>query len=281
MDQNTEQLSRNSSLNIPSSRQKSVNSPNPQDISQHSSWNLDPNQSEAHISEESPVILALSSDTSKEVLGTRSLSPGSSKHETPDVSSKSEYIDSLNENVSHKENYNVKDESNPNEEKQKDSIEQCSSGSEEIIKLDIRGQAAPKFPLQSAKIFFGPPPDGSTIIGPTLDPLPVFQNLLSPCLVGASEGVTVEEVFEEKASSKAVSPEKSLTISLSSGSDKIEQDVLVEEMTIEDEMKEKNYAATTPPKSFAPEDISFNTMSTDYKTICEEYHAKVLIVCAL
>lgn len=280
MDQNTEQLSRNSSLNIPLSQQKSVNSPNPQDISQHSSWNLDPNQSEAHISEESPVILALSSDTSKEVLGTRSLSPGSSKHETPDVSSKSEYIDSLNENVSHKENYNVKDESNPNEEKQKDSIEQCSSGSEEIIKLDIRGQAAPKFPLQSAKIFFGPPPDGSTIIGPTLDPLPVFQNLLSPCLVGASEGVTVEEVFEEKASSKA-SPEKSLTISLSSGSDKIEQDVLVEEMTIEDEMKEKNYAATTPPKSFAPEDISFNTMSTDYKTICEEYHAKVLIVCAL
>lgn len=224
----------------------------------------------------------MSSDTSKDILGTRSLSPSPSKHETAEESSKSEYIDSLNDNTSDKNN-DVKDSSDCNEEKAPNSLEQCSSGSEEIIKLDIRGQAAPKFPLQAAKIFFGPPPDGSTIVGPSLEPvLPVFQNLLSPCLVGANEGVTVEEIFEEKeAVTKAISPEKSLTISVSSDSDKIEQDVLVEEITIEDEMKEKNDAESTPPKSFAPEDISFNTMSTDYKTICEEYQAKVVTVCAL
>ncbi|CAH0725448.1 unnamed protein product, partial [Brenthis ino] len=279
---NSEQESK-SSLNIPLSHQKNINSPNIQESQHSASWNLDANQSDVHISEESPVILALSSDTSKELLKTKSQSSSSSNHDS-DESPRSEYIDSLNDNSSHqsldgKENDdNFKEKSNLSMDKGPDSIEQCSSGSEEIIKLDIRGQAAPKYPFQAAKIFFGPPPDGSTIVGPNLEPLPVFQTLLSPCLVGASDGVTVEEVFEEKSECivKEASPEKSLSPSVCSVSDKIEQDVLVEEMTVEDEIKEKNYEGTTPPKSFAPEDMSFNTMSTDYKTICEEYHVKLV-----
>ncbi|XP_045451265.1 A-kinase anchor protein 9-like [Melitaea cinxia] len=271
---------KNDSLSIPVSQQESA-SPNQQEISQHSSWNLDINQSDVHISEESPVILALSSDTSKDVQKSKSLS--SDKHETPEDSPRSEYEDSLNENLSNKSSEKQEDENseeklNLSNENEAVSLGQCSSGSEEIIKLDIRGQAAPRYPLQSAKIIFGPPPDGSTIIGPNLEPLPVFKSLLSPCLVVASDGVKVEEVFDNKPPSPKKEIETSLTPSAGSASDKIEQDVLVEELTVEDETKEKIKDGTgTAPKSFVPEDtMSFSTLSTDYKTICEEYHTKLV-----
>ncbi|XP_050347699.1 golgin subfamily A member 4-like isoform X2 [Nymphalis io] len=172
------------SLNIPISNQENVASPNQQEISQQSSWNLDVNQSDVHISEESPVILALSSDTSKDAQKSKSLL--SDKHDTP---------------------------------------------------------------------------------------------VESPRIV-ARDGVKVEEVFEDKPPSpKKEVLEISLTPSASSASDKIEQDVLVEELTVEDEMKEqiKEGTGMVPPKSFAPDDtMSFSTLSTDYKTICEEYHIKLV-----
>ncbi|XP_046969688.1 pericentrin-like [Vanessa cardui] len=281
IESNSENISKHNSLSIPLSNHEILASPNQQEISQHSSWNLDVNQSDIHISEESPVILALSSDTSKDAQ--KSKSPLSDKHETPEESPRSEYIDSLNDNS---KNQSSESKNDSNREKCNISIDNepqslgHSSGSEEIIKLDIRGQAAPRFPLQSAKIIFGPPPDGSTIIGPNLEPLPMFHNLLSPCLVVANDEVKVEEVFEDKPPSpKKETLELSLTPSASSASDKIEQDVLVEELTVEDEVKEqiKDGTGTVPPKSFAPDDtMSFSTLSTDYKTICEEYHTKLV-----
>lgn len=260
---------------------QTITSPSQQDLShQSTSWNLEVNQSDNHISEESPVILALSSDTSKDAHRSKPASAESSIN-TPQDSPRSEYIDSLNSSLHENPdstNINLPKQSSPSRSaKSPESLEQCSSGSEEIIKLDIRGQAAPKFPIQAAKIIFGPPPSGSTVIGPTLEQIPVFQNLLSPCLVGANDGVKIEEVFEEFPTPLKDTPEKSLTPS--SGSEKIEQDVLVEEMIVEDNLKEKCSKEGTPPKSFAPDEtMSFMTMSTDYKTICEEYNAKVLIV---
>ncbi|XP_064073507.1 golgin subfamily B member 1-like [Vanessa tameamea] len=283
IESNSANISKHNSLSIPLSNQEIEVSPNQLEISQQSSWNLDVNQSDIHISEESPVVLALSSDTSKDVQKSKSLL--SDKHETPEESPRSEYIDSLNDNSNNKSiestnDNNSREKCNLSIDNEPQSLGHCSSGSEEIIKLDIRGQAAPRFPLQAAKIIFGPPPDGSTIIGPNLEPLPMFHNLLSPCLVVANDGVKVEEVFEDKPSSpKKEALELSLTPSASSASDKIEQDVLVEELTVEDEVKEqvKDGTGTVPPKSFAPDDtMSFSTLSTDYKTICEEYHIKLV-----
>ncbi|XP_052743408.1 centromere-associated protein E isoform X2 [Bicyclus anynana] len=255
-------------------------SPNLQDSSHHStSWNLETNQSDNHISEESPVILATSSDTSKDVQKSKPVSAESCTN-SPQDTPRSEYIDSLN-SISLNENpdgTNLPEQSSLSSEKSAKSpefLEQCSSGSDEVIKLDIRGQAARKFPEQAAKIIFGPPPSGSNIIGPTLEHMPVFQNLLSPCLVGANDGVKIEEVFEDVTPpSKECTPDKSLTPSTES--EKIEQDVLVEEIIVEDDLKEKCSKDGTP-KSFIPDEtMSFTTMSTDYKTICEEFNAKLV-----
>ncbi|XP_069361148.1 putative leucine-rich repeat-containing protein DDB_G0290503 isoform X4 [Maniola hyperantus] len=265
---------RDSSLNPPLSQVVAL-SPNQQDSTHHStSWNLEINQSDNHLSEESPVILALSSDTSKDAQKSKPVSKDSIIN-TPQTSPRSEYVDSLNFSLNENpDSTNLPNESSPSLEKSPKSLEQCSSGSEEIIKLDIRGQGAPKFPLQAAKIIFGPPPSGSTVIGPTLEQIPVFQNLLSPCLVVANDGVQIEEVFEDSSSPlKECTPDKSLTPS--SGSEKIEQDVLIEEIIIEDDLKEKCSKDVTPPKSFIPDEtMSFTTMSTDYKTICEEFNVK-------
>ncbi|XP_045775076.1 pericentrin-like isoform X4 [Maniola jurtina] len=267
---------KDSSLNPPLSQVTAL-SPNQQDSSHHStSWNLEIYQSDNRISEESPVILALSSDTSKDAQKSKPISKDSSNN-TPQHSPRSEYVDSLNFSLNENpDSTNLPNESSPSLEKSPKSLDQCSSGSEEIIKLDIRGQGAPKFPLQAAKIIFGPPPSGSTVIGPTLEQIPVFQNLLSPCLVGANEGVKIEEVFEDSSSPlKECTPDKSLTPS--SGSEKIEQDVLIEEIIIEDDLKEKCSKDVTPPKSFIPDEtMSFTTMSTDYKTICEEFNVKLV-----
>ncbi|CAG9564428.1 unnamed protein product [Danaus chrysippus] len=255
---NNEIASKNSSLNVP------------QDASQHSSWNIDVNRSDIHISEESPVILALSSDTSKEVLKSKEHKDDGEK--SPEQSSNSEYLDSLNDTKSHKSNNNegsIDAKTTFSSEKDAESLGQCSSGSEEIIKLDIRGQAAPKFPVQSTKIIFGPPPDGSTMMSPHLDQIPVFQTLLSPCLVGPSEGVTIEEVFEGKDT-----PDKSQSLTVSS-SDK-EQDVLLEELIVEHDQKEVGPDNVSPTKSLNPDETSLNTMSTEYKTLCEEYQFKLV-----
>lgn len=234
------------------------------------SWPLDINVSDIHhISEESPVNLAISSDLSKEVTYEKSqvespkLSEQDSLHESP---RSDKYLDSLNEERSPKSDLS-RESPKPNEQ-----TPPKSSDSEEMIKLDIRGSAAHKFTFPTAKIIFGPPPEGSTIIEPEIKPIPVFPNLLSPFLVGASDG-KVEEVYDDVPSkghqemSDDSSPKESL-------SDKIEQsDLLIEEISVEEESQEEK-DDSLPPKSM-PETISLSTMTTDYKTICEEYHGKV------
>lgn len=296
-----ENVAANNTVNIPFPHSPHSENPSIQDPSRQStSWPIDVNAlSDMHlISEESPVNLALSSDLSKEC-GTHEnkspslkTSPQSSKPGTPQESPREDqYDDSLNEEQSRRDISEVDDKSieiSISSLDKNDSPERPSSGSEEIIKLDIRGQGVPKFPLPTAKIIFGPPPEGSTVIGPNIEPIPVFPNLLSPFLVGAGDNVKVEEVFDfTEQPSKEPSPDKSLELSdkQSSSSDKFEQnDLLVEELTVDYERKEKDdvkqdeQMGTPQPKSLAPEDMSLSTLTTDYKTICEEYHEKVLVV---
>lgn len=303
------------SLNVLCTHSPVIDDPSTHNQSRQStSWPLDVNAiSDIHLlSEESPVNLALSSDLSKDA-GTQDKSPHSheqslthsneqSETETPKESPRSDiYMDSLNEESSHKSNISIGDDSLEKSENSLEKDSNKSSGSEEIIKLDIRGQGVPKYPLSSAKIIFGPPPQGSTVIGSNIEPIPVFQNLLSPFLVGAGDSMKVEEVFSEiplkepslcrspelLSESKEPSPERSSEVSEKSLSisDK-EQDVLVEEVTVdctkEKEDKVDDASIPTQPKSMAPEDtMSFSTLTTDYKTICEEYHVKVLIVHSL
>ncbi|XP_072945175.1 uncharacterized protein [Epargyreus clarus] len=276
-----------SSLNVPTSDSHHTEIPSLRDPHKLStSWNIENNNpgSEVHLSEESPVNLAISSDTSKDDEQEQK-SEQYSEGDSLKVSQKSgEYPDSLNENFSQKS-----DQSNDlsleklsiSADQEADFPSKCSSGSEEIIKLDIRGQGVPKFPLQSTKIIFGPPPEGSTLLGVN-DSIPVFQNLLSPFLVGATDGVKVEEVFDDNEPPliKEMTPERSEHSG--SSSDKAEQDLLVEEVTVNNDRKEKeDIEMATPPKSMAPEETapeettSLSTLTTDYKTICEEYHEKL------
>ncbi|KAJ8712610.1 hypothetical protein PYW07_005452 [Mythimna separata] len=310
-----EKASKHSSLNIlfphsPTSENLSTQDPSKVSLS----LPLDVNAvSDIHLlSEESPVNLVPLSDVSKETQEKSHISEEravSSVHDTPNLTPRSgNYLDSLNDESSHKSDLSLQD-SGDNSDKI-DSPGKVSSGSEEIIKLDIRGRGAPKFPFPSAKIIFGPPPEGGTVIDSNVEPIPVFPNLLSPFLVGAGDNMKVEEVFDDQEEFKEPSPDKSLQLSpekesLSSdkslglsperqslstdnslqmspdkqslSSDKVEADLLVEEITVEDELKEKVYdkpEETSMPKSMAPEEtMSFSTL-TDYKTICEEYHVK-------
>ncbi|XP_052751503.1 pericentrin [Galleria mellonella] len=307
-----ERVSGDNSLNIPATHTSNSENPSIQDPSRQStSWPLDVNISDMHLlSEESPINLALSSDLSKDggTQETKSHSlrtPGASEQNTPQESPRSDgYVDSLNEQEesSHKTDSSNKEKSVDNSdnslEANEESLERNSSGSEEIIKLDIRGQGVPKFSLPTAKIIFGPPPEGSTMIGQNSDHIPMFPNLLSPFLVGAGDSIKVEEVFDfTEQQSKEPSPEKSLDLSLdkslnaspekslesspdkrSLSSDKVEQnDLLVEEVIVDNDMKEKgdrDEASMTPQhKSMPPEDMSLST--TDYKTLGEEYHEKL------
>lgn len=306
-----EKVSKQNSLNIPythSSISDNPGSPNPS--KQSTSWPDVHPTSDAHLSEESPVNLALSSDLSKEGNThndddkSNTKSPLQSEQGTPKESPRSdEYLDSLNEESSRKSNTDDNSIENYSESSAK-AVESPdkSSGSEEIIKLDIRGQGVPKFPLSAAKIIFGPPPEGSTVIDSNMEQIPVFRNLLSPFLVGAGGSLKVEELFDdgdiqyrdpslEKSpdlSPKEQSPEELLELSpdkLSLSSDKVEQDVLIEEVTVDNDIREKEQEGVddssipTQPKSMAPDEtMSFSTLTTDYKTICEEYHGKVLVL---
>ncbi|XP_053610633.1 golgin subfamily A member 4-like isoform X4 [Plodia interpunctella] len=261
---------------------------------QSTSWPLDVNAiSDMHlISEESPVNLALSSDISKDIethesksqsLLASQISPKQSPEESPRDDN---YDDSLNDelNLKNTDTENSLEKFNNALEQNAESLEGQSSGSEEIIKLDIRGSGAPKFHLPTAKIIFGPPPEGSTVIGANIEPIPVFPKLLSPFLVGTGDSVKVEEIFDfGEQQSKEPSPEKSLESSTSDkslSSDKIEQnDLLVEEIVVDDDAKEKETVkdpSLTPQKSLAPDDVSLSTLTTDYKTICEAYHEKLV-----
>lgn len=306
-----EKILKHSSLNIPYtnsllSDNASINDPS----RQSASWPVDVLADDVHpLSEESPVNLALSSDLSKELSKecgdtnkqpTESVpTPHFSEEDAPKESPRSdEYLDSLNEESSHKSNISNGDA---------DSVEKSlhsdkSSGSEEIIKLDIRGQGAPKFPFPASQIIFGPPPEGSDIISPDIETIPVFPNLLSPFLVGAGDSrIKVEEVFDdavmpskdpslhpfpELSQSKEPSPDESESSDKQSlSSDKAEQDMLVEEVVVDNDTKDKeaekiDYASIlTQPKSMAPDETtSFSTLTTDYRTICEEYNVKVFVV---
>ncbi|KAG6454356.1 hypothetical protein O3G_MSEX008657 [Manduca sexta] len=271
VDNEQEQVSRNSSLNLPlpqSPLSENQNTQNPSKLS--TSWPLDMNADVHLISEESPVNLALSSD--REV--TYDNTPDRLNIDRPEESPKSDhYLDSLNRS----DNSHVEEAANKSDDEKSP---ERSSESEEIIKLDIRGQGVPKFSFPAAKIIFGPPPEGSEVIDANVDPLPVFPNLLSPFLVGAGDTVKVEEVFDNEV--KELSPDKSLDVTpdKSLSSDKIEQsDLLIEEIMVDDELKEKESEGkeSLPPKSIPVEEASFSTLTTDYKTICEEYHGKVVM----
>ncbi|XP_047992077.1 rootletin-like [Leguminivora glycinivorella] len=271
--------SRNSSLNIPLAPSSSDN-PSPQDPSKSTSW-PDPKSTDIyHISEESPVNLA-SESVSKDTHETLQAEE-KSQHEKPQESPRSDkYLDSLNEETYPKSN--VSEDEHEIEKRShssvspplsvgEDSLKLASSGSEEIIKLDIRGHGAPKFPLSAAKIIFGPPPDGSTIVDEEIQPLPVFQTLMSPFLVGAGE-MKVEELFDEKESQGEMERDSLSSI------DKIEQsDLLVEEVVIDDtkeKLQDESMPSMPQPKSLG-DTMSFSTMTTDYKTICEEFQAKLV-----
>ncbi|CAH2984305.1 unnamed protein product [Chilo suppressalis] len=297
-----EKVTVQNSSNIPVIQTPNSDSPSLQDPNKQStSWPLDGNAVSDihHLSEESPVNLAISSDYSREVCSNENVSlplPDTPKSEgrgscASPLSDK--YVDSLNDSI-HKSLESDYDKSlgQVSDSNKEDFPDGGSSGSEEIIKLDIRGQGAPKFSLPTAKIIFGPPPQGSTILDPNIDPIPVFPNLLSPFLVGAGDTVKVEEIFDfTKEQFKEPSSEKSLELSLDKSieisleknlsTDKTEQqDLLVEEMIVEEiiergDEKHDEPSLTNQPKSFAPEEtMSLSTMTTDYKTICEEFHAK-------
>ncbi|XP_028171785.1 227 kDa spindle- and centromere-associated protein-like [Ostrinia furnacalis] len=312
-----EKVSKSNSPNIPFTYSPFSEHPSSPDPSKQStSWPIDVNAVSDihHISEESPVNLALSSeDFSKDGETNEGKSqslphtPSANDHgKTPQESPRSDnFVDSLNEESVLKslESENEKSLEKSSMSRNQDSLEKDSTGSEEIIKLDIRGQGVPKFPLPTAKIIFGPPPEGSTVIDSNIEQIPVFPNLLSPFLVGAGDGMKVEEVFDfgeqepkdisldkllELSPDKSleVSPDKSMELSLdkqSFSSDKSEQkDLLVEELTVDDVKEREDEKLDEPslgtqPKSMPPEEtMSFSTMTTDYKTICEEYHAKLV-----
>lgn len=252
-------------------------SPSAQEQKQSASWNYDLEYSEVHISNESPVNLPISSDTSKEIQRPKSDYVCDNVCE---IESPKSYSDSLNDNVKHKSNSKSSEDYASDHISMKNAADK-SSGSEDIIKLDIRGKGAPRFPLETAKIIFGPPPQCATVIDtessiifPTLTPLTtdaikIEEIFNQPDSINLLERAIIEENFDSPE--KQLSPEKSL-ISESSGK---EQDVLIEEVTI-DYVKEKK----DEPKSFIPEEtMSFSTMTTDYKTICEEYTVKVLFPC--
>lgn len=285
--------SRNSSLNIPNQFTPSDN-PSIQEPSKSTSWPIDPKSAEIyHISEESPVNLAsesLSKDTHETLQAELEKSELDSKTQESPRSDK--YLDSLNDESAPKSNASevehAIEKSHSTEVSpplslsvDEESLKQESSGSEEIIKLDIRGHGVPKFPLSAAKIFFGPPPEGGTIIDENIQPLPVFQNLLSPFLVSAGD-LKFDEVFEEKIEPKVEETTEIEKDSLSSNNDKIEQsDLLIEEVTVDKDVKEKDESMPSlpQPKSLAQEDtMSFSTMTTDYKTLCEEFQVKVLVL---
>lgn len=307
-----EKILKNSSLNIPYTQSPLSHNASIHDPSRQSaSWPMDVLADDVHpLSEESPVNLALSSDFSKELSKEygdankqqtdSAPTPELSDDDAPKESPRShQYLDSLNEESSHKSNISIGDENSFERSLHSDK----SSGSEEIIKLDIRGQGAPKFPFPAAQIIFGPPPVGSDVLSPDIETIPVFPNLLSPFLVGAGDSrIKVEEVFDdavmlskdpslerfpELSLSKEPSPDQSESSDKQSlSSDKVEQDLLVEEVTVDYDMKDKeaekiidDASIPTQPKSMAPDETtSFSTLTTDYRTICEEYNVKVLVV---
>ncbi|CAB3230384.1 unnamed protein product [Arctia plantaginis] len=249
------------------------------------------------LSEESPVNLAILSDLSKE-LEQSHLSIGNINLNESDVEELSPKSNNYQESLNEESSKSLNELHNPSDFSEKsNSPDKPSSGSEEIIKLDIRGQAAPKFPFAAAKIIFGPPPEGATIIEPNVEQIPVFPNLLSPFLVGAGDSVQVEEVFDDQDQRKEPTPEslqmspdklsessekllQLLSDEQSYSNEKVEADLLVEEMTIEDELKvadgERADNESLPKSMPAEETMSFSTLTTDYKTICEEYHGKLV-----
>ncbi|XP_045522748.1 pericentrin-like isoform X3 [Pieris brassicae] len=263
-----EQTQKNASPHLQISNSPSI-SPSAQQQKQTTSWHYDTEYSDFHISNESPVNLPLSSDTSKEIHREKSDS------NSDEIESPKSFSDSLNDNVKLKTNSNS---SAGNSSTSIKTEGDKSLSSEDVIKLDIRGKGAPRFPLESAKIIFGPPPDCATIISsepctifPVITPLTTeaikIKEIFDSELGNTSEGVIVEEISNQ--ASKETSPDKSL---VSDTSEK-EQDVLIEEVTI-DYVKEKK---DDHLKSFIPDEtLSLSTMTTDYKTICEEYTVKLV-----
>nr|XP_037877596.1 uncharacterized protein LOC101739129 isoform X2 [Bombyx mori] len=241
------------------------------------SWPIDVNVDMHLISDESPVNLALSSD--KERTQNVSIdSPQLQSEPYMDQSLQSEnYNDSLNnqsnETLGTRESINSISENIDNSEK-------FSSGSEEIIKLDIRGQGVPKLQFPVQKIIFGPPPEGSTLMDAKVESITTYPNLMSPFLLCARDSIKVDDIFIDEPV-KDSAPEKSLNLEKSSSNDNIEQkDFLVEEFLFDEVVKEKDNDGkeeSMPQKSMPVDDgTSISTMTTEYKTICEEYNVKLV-----
>lgn len=213
------------------------------------------------------------------------LASGSASLQSDRDSAKSDqFLDSLNkESNDDSESLYSADKSNSLDKKD-EVVDKVSSGSEDMIVLDIRGQGTPKFPFPTAKIIFGPPPEGSDVIDESAKPILAFPNLLSPFLAGAGDHVKIQEVLVNEPL-REPSPDKSLDVTPDksmSEKDKIEQsDLLIEEIIVNDGLKEKESdqkSDSTPPKSMHAEEASYSTLTTEYKTICEEFNAKVFVM---
>ncbi|VVC89782.1 unnamed protein product [Leptidea sinapis] len=222
-------------------------------------WNLDESP-DIHISNESPVDLPLSSGTSNDT----QKSKVTSVEDAPYIAL---------ENADNKYDETVLKQNTPDNSINyiDETHDKSNSVSDEIIKLDIRGKGAPKFP--SAKIIFGTLSSCNNAISPNIA-LPILQNVI-PTILPKPEGVQIEEIFDNNdINTEVKESEKSPSNSISSGSDKIEQDVLVEEVTVDFHTQRGD--GYVKEKSFVPEEtMSFSSL-TDYKTICEDYHVKLV-----
>ncbi|XP_028035874.1 centrosome-associated protein CEP250 isoform X5 [Bombyx mandarina] len=241
------------------------------------SWPIDVNVDMHLISDESPVNLALSSDKER----TQNVSIDSPKLQSEPYMDQSLQSENYNDSLNNQSNETLGTRESDNSISENiDNSEKFSSGSEEIIKLDIRGQGVPKLQFPVQKIIFGPPPEGSTLMDAKVESITTYPNLMSPFLLCARDSIKVDDIFIDEPV-KDSAPEKSLNLEKSSSSDNIEQkDFLVEEFLFDEVVKEKDNDGkeeSMPQKSMPVDDgTSISTMTTEYKTICEEYNAKLV-----
>ncbi|GBP22507.1 hypothetical protein EVAR_78685_1 [Eumeta japonica] len=238
-----------------------------------SSWPVEVNTLDAHIENESPINLSSSGQTNEDPIENSKpnecIENDKKEHSDVNISACGKIIypyDNKGEIIQVGSKNSSEDLENIDE----------SSNSEEIIKLDIRGHAAPRLPLPHAKIIFGPPPVGVDIMQPKVQPIPAFPNLLSPFLVETDDNLKLEEIFKNPHEDTETKKQ-----SIEYPYDKLEQsDLLIEELTVDDSKEKQQFESeddfVNVPKPSLPEDVSFSTLTTDYKTICEEYHTKLV-----
>lgn len=234
------------------------------------SWLNQNSATESHnISNESPVNLPLSSELSK---ATETKQDEESKSSGAKISTEKDSNDSIT---------NSDGKLNTDDFSSNETLEEPSlSNSEEIIKLDIRGTCAPKMKFPVEKIFFGLPPEDSQMSQPNLDQVPVFPSFFQQ-LVGEGDNNalrTPKKGAKEPYSSTPKLEAHPLDHNFETAKCD-ENDLLVEEIIVEDEMvnKEPNIQLKMDEIPVEmKEELSFSTMATEYKTLCDDlYHEKV------